>query len=278
MNIFYFGGSSFASQYLVQDLIKKFNVTCFSRRKVVNCHSHYFNLDKNINKTLTLKINRTKPDYIFFFSSLVPLNEKKSNWNECKKTNVFGLINLLKSFKQKPKKIILASSCSIYGDKNKKYNESSFLNPNTSYSLSKFSQENILRIFCNNNDIQFLCFRLGYVYGDNMNNLRLVKKIWLKIKDKKKIHIFNKNKNLNLIHTKDISNMILNSFKNGRGIFNLTTPYTSTLGFFHSNIIKNVVKNKIINNNYCSKAFFSLFKKIKILKFKEAIKIFKDGN
>ena len=209
---------------------------------------------------------------------MVPLNEKKSNWEECKKTNVLGLINLLKCIKHKPKKIILSSSCSIYGESDKKYNEDSFLNPNTNYSLSKFSQENILRIFCNNNGVQFLCFRLGYVYGDNMNNIRLVKKIWLKIKNKKKINLFNKNKNLNLIHTKDISNVVLSSFKIGQGIFNLTTPYATTLESFYSHMVKNIKKKKLFDNNYSSATFFSLFKKVKILKFKEAIKEFKNGN
>jgi len=276
--IFYFGGSSFVSQYLLQDLIKKFNVTCVSRKKVKNCNNYYFDLNKEITKSFSVKINNIKPDYIFFFSSMVPIKEEKSSWSDCKNTNVLGLINLLKHIKFKPKKIILSSSCSIYGNKEKIFDEKSFLDPSTGYSLSKFSQEHITRIFCNLNKIKFLSYRFGYVIGDNMKNERLVKRIWSKIKKKKNIYIYNKNKNLNLIHTKDISRMILGTFKKAEGIFNLTNPKKTTLQNFYSIARNNKGLKSYSSNNYSSNKFFHHFKKIKILKFKEVIKKFKNAN
>jgi nucleoside-diphosphate-sugar epimerase len=278
MNIFYFGGSSFVSQYLLHDLIKQFNVICFSRKKVKNCTNYYFDLNKEITKSFKAKINKIKPDYIFFFSSYVPIKEEKSSWQDCKKTNVLGLINLLKHIKFKPKKIILSSSCSVYGNKEKILNEKSFLDPSTGYSLSKFTQEHITRIFCKINKIKFLSYRLGYIIGDNMKNEKLVKRIWSKIKKKKKVYIYNKNKNLNLIHTKDISHMILGTFRKAEGIFNLTYPKKTTLQRFYSIIRNNKSSKNNSNNNYSSKKFFYYFKKIKILKFKEAIEKFKNAN
>jgi len=279
MNIFYFGGTSFASQHLVQDLNKKFDVSCFSRRKVNNCRSHYINLEKNMTKSFIARLNNSKPDYIFFFSSLVPIKEQKSTWKECKQTNVMGLINLLKNIKFKPKKIILSSSCSVYGSENKKYVEKSFLKPPSGYSLTKFSQENILRVFCSNNNIKFLCYRLGYVFGDNMSGRRLVKKIWLKIKNKKFFFIYNKGKNLNLIHTKDIGKIVISTFKKAEGIFNLTTPYKTSLGSFYSLASTNIESNKFFyKNNYSPALLFNCFKKIKIFKFNDAINEFKNGN
>ena len=278
MNIFYFGNSSFASQHLLQDLIKKFNVTCYSRRKGNNCPSYYFDLNKNISNSFSVKINKIKPDYIFFFSSYVPIKEEESSWFDCKKTNVSGLINLLKHIKFMPKKIILSSSCSLYGNEKKIFNENSFLDPSTGYSLSKFTQENVIRIFCKMNNIKFLSYRLGYVIGDNMKNERLVKRIWTKIKNKKKIIIYNKNKNLNLIHTRDISRMILETFKKAEGIFNLTYKKKTTLQYFYTSLSNNFVAQNNFSNNYSSNKFFSYFKKIKILQFKEAINEFKNGN
>jgi nucleoside-diphosphate-sugar epimerase len=278
IKIFYFGGSSFVSQYLLQDLIKQFNVTCFSRRKVKNCNNYYFDLNKEITRSFSAKINNIKPDYIFFFSSYVPIKEEESSWSDCKKTNVLGLINLLKHIKFKPKKIIISSSCSIYGNKEKVFNEKSFLDPSTGYSLSKFSQEHIIRIFCKINKIKFLSYRLGYVIGDNMKNERIVRRIWSKIKKKKIINIYNKNKNLNLIHTKDISSMILGTFKKAEGIFNLTYPKKTTLQNFYLMARNNKDLKTYSNNNYKSNKFFHHFKKIKILKFKEVIKKFKNAN
>ena len=158
------------------------------------------------------------------------------------------------------------------------FDEKCFLDPSTGYSLSKFSQEHITRIFCNFNKIKFLSYRFGYVIGDNMKNERLVKRIWSKIKKKKYIYIYNKNKNLNLIHTKDISRMILGTFKKAEGIFNLTYPKKTTLQNFFSMARNNKVLKIYSNNNYSSNKFFHHFKKIKILKFKEVIKKFKNAN
>jgi len=111
-----------------------------------------------------------------------------------------------------------------------------------------------------------------------MKNEKLVKRIWSKIKKKKKVYIYNKNKNLNLIHTKDISHMILGTFRKAEGIFNLTYPKKTTLQRFYSIIRNNKSSKNNSNNNYSSKKFFYYFKKIKILKFEEAIEKFKNAN
>ena len=278
MNIFYFGGSSFASQYLIKDLIKKFNIINFSRRKVFGCESHYLNLNSKISNNISKKLNKIKADYIFFFSSYVPFDEKNSNWEDCKNVNVIGLINLLKKIRFKPKKIILASSCSVYGQDIKSKTGESFLMPSSFYALTKFIQENLIRIYCDNNNIKFLCYRIGYVFGDDMDNKRLVKKILIKIKKNKKIKLFNKKKNLNLIHTKDISRIIIASFKNSQGILNLCVPYKTSLGLYYKLIKKTVKKKVILKNFYKYNNFKKDFKKIKIFKFNDAIEEFKNGN
>ena len=43
-------------------------------------------------------------------------------------------------------------------------------------------QEKILQVYCIKKNIDFLCYRLGYVFGAGMNNNRLVKKIVKSIK------------------------------------------------------------------------------------------------
>ena len=172
MNIFYFGGTSFVSQYLIKDLSKKFNVVNFSRSNVKYCRSYYLNLSKKPNRSLIKKFNTIKPDYIFIFSSFVPLNEVNSSWEDCKQINIIGFINLIKAIQFKPKKIILASSCSLYGPDLGNKNVNSFLIPSSGYSLSKFAQENILRIFCNINNISFscICSFNGYSIWSFSNN------------------------------------------------------------------------------------------------------------
>ena len=119
MNIFFFGGTSFAAQNLLKELKLKNKIFSFSRRKN-NKNFLYFDLDKR-NKRLFKNLKIKKIDYLFYFSSFVPFDEKNSEWEKCKNINIFGLINLLNDIKIPIKKIILASSCSIYGSEDKKY-------------------------------------------------------------------------------------------------------------------------------------------------------------
>ncbi len=79
--------------------------------------------------------------------------------------------------------LILSSSCSVYEyGEEKIFREENILKPNNFYAISKFMQEKILQVYCNKKNIDFLCYRLGYVFGKGMNKNRLVKKIVKSIK------------------------------------------------------------------------------------------------
>ena len=204
------------------------------------------------------------------------MNEKKSLWKKCKSTNIYGLVRLLLNLKIKVKKIVLASSCSLYGNERNLYNEKSFLKPDSNYSLSKFMQEIILKVYCHCNNIKFLSYRLGYVYGNKMNNNRLLKKMLRKYQKNKKINIYNKNLNLNLIHTKDISNLISGTFTKAEGIFNLTNRNIITLESFYKALIGKNIKIAKFKNTFSSNKFFTNFSKLKIQKLEDRVKDFKD--
>lgn len=280
MNIFFFGNTSFAAQYLSKDLNNKRNkIFFFSRKKKKNKKKNiHFDL-RNKNHKLP-KVDFIKNiDYIFYFSSYVPVIENNSDYKMCMNTNVIGLINLLKKNKFKVKKIILASSCSIYGeDREKKYNENTYLKPTNWYSISKFLQEKILQIYCGQNKIKFLSYRIGYVFGDRMSGDRLVKKIYINYKEKKKFKLFNKNLNLNLIHTKDISNIIKKTFKKSEGIYNLTYPFKTLLGDFNKILKSKKTNYKKYKNNYSSKKLEDNCIYLKKIDLNKSIQIFKNEN
>jgi nucleoside-diphosphate-sugar epimerase len=277
MNIIFFGSTSFVAQDLVNYLDLNYNTYFFSRKKKGKKNYIYFDLKKK-NKKIGKLIKFKKIDYLFFFSSLVPLNEKNSTWKQCKETNVYGLARILSNLKIKVKKIILASSCSLYEREEKLNDEETLLKPDNGYALTKLMQEKILKVHCDNNKIKFLSYRLGYVYGKYMNNERLLKRLLLKYKNNKKIRIYNKNLNLNLIYAKDISNLILKTFTKAEGIYNLTDKHTITLGSFYK-ALKGEKNNTIKKNNtFSSKKFFNHFPKLKINKLEDRIKNFKDEN
>ena len=89
----------------------------------------------------------------------------------------------------------------------------SFLKPKNNYALSKFEQENLIRIYCQTNKIKFVSYRLGYVFGSNMYKRRLVSRLLDNFKKKKKIKLYNQSLNLNLIHSKDVSEIIIKTYK-----------------------------------------------------------------
>ena len=273
MNILFFGKNSFSAQYLIKDLIKDKNKLFFFSRKSSTLKNNYtFDFTKKIRLPKEIK-NLNKP-YIFIFSSYVPLFENSSEWERCKNINIFGIIELLKNLK-KPKKIILASSCSLYGDINKKTNELSFLKPQNHYALSKFEQESLIRIFCQINNIKFVSYKLGYVFGNNMYKKRLLIRLLNNFRRKKKIKLFNKNLNLNLIHSQDVSDIILKTYKKAEGTYNLVNKKRISLSNF-----KKSLENKINlkENNLISSKIFREFKHIKNLDFNKSISLFKNGN
>ena len=270
MKILFFGKNSFSAKYLIKELNKNNKVISFSRKKI-NKNDNIFDLSKKI-KISNKILNRR--NFVFIFSSYVPIDEKKSNWERCKKINIYGICNLLKSIK-KPYKIILASTCALYGYNKNKINENTLLRPNNNYSLSKFEQENLVRIFCMNNNIKFTSYRLGYVFGDGINKKRLIYKILKKHKKGTKIKIYNKNLNLNLIHTKEISSFISKTFKTSEGIYNLTNSNLITLDLFNESLKKNIIPNK---KNLFTSRIYKEYPKIKKTSFQALIDLFKNGN
>ena len=266
---------SFSAQHLVNEIKENNKVFFYSRKKVRKKNHFTFDLSKK--KPLPKSLYKLKDSYVFIFSSFVPINESNSKWEDCKSVNIYGIINLLKQIKSPVKKIILASSCSVYGQNLNKIDENSFLNPQNNYSLSKFEQENILRIYSYQNGIDFLCYRIGYVFGSMMNKKRLLVRLLDSERKNKKIQLYNKNLNLNLIHTKDISKIILKTFRKARGVYNLTNKnYTSIKDFYFSLFKSDYYKSN--KKNSINSKLYKDFPKLKNLNFKESINLFKNGN
>ena len=90
------------------------------------------------------------------------------------KKNTISTLNLIKyGIKCKAKKIIYASSMSVYGDlKKKKYDENLEAKPKSCYGVSKLASENYLKIFSKKSN--YITFRMFNVYGpgQDLNNLR----------------------------------------------------------------------------------------------------------
>ena len=270
MSILFFGHSSFAAKSLKNFYKKNRGVIYFSRKK--NKKNFLFDLRKKNNFINKKQIKNTKT--ILFFSSFVPIQENIPNWKLITKINVDGVINFLKNLKFKPKKIILISSCAVYGIERKNLLVTDWLKPLTPYAISKLAQENIFRVYCKINNIKLLILRLGYVYGDQMPDFRLLKRFKIALEAKKKINIYNKSLNLNLIHTEDIKNVILKSLNRNEGLFNIVHKKKITIENFIDALVKKKEPNikKLKRNQFYSNNFGKSFPNFKFVKITDAVK------
>lgn len=279
MNILFFGPSSLAARDLSKEILKNNKVFFFTKnKKNINKKKKIFYLSLNRNYKNLTRVTKIKFDYLFLFSSYVPKNEKKSSWNKCYDINVQGYINLLSNFNFKIKKIIYISSCGMYQHDNNYHDEKSLVFPNNSYSFSKFIQENIVRIYCSTKKIEFLSYRLGYVIGKNMYKQRLVVKLLNQKRNKINKKIYNKNLNLNLIHSKEISKIMLQTYQRAKGIYNLTRKKMTPLNLFVDCLKKKKNRIRIKINNYSSKKIREEFAITKDINFNKIIQIFENEN
>ncbi len=173
-------------------------------------------------------------DILIHAASYVPIDELNSHWSDCYNSNLNGTENLLKVFSARVKKIILISSCAVYGQhQGRTITESVEPLPITAYALSKLGQEIICSSFCGINKIPLIILRLGYVYGKDTKKERVVMQFIIKILRNKKITLINKNETiLNLINVSDIGRLVAYHHQTLSGIYNVVSTERVSLNDF----------------------------------------------
>jgi nucleoside-diphosphate-sugar epimerase len=165
-------------------------------------------------------------DVLVHFASYVPLRESASTWEECAPTNIDGTIRLLKWAEGRVGRIILASSCAVYGPKvYVPTDEEHPLRPDTQYAVTKYGQEQILQAFCLSRAVPLVMLRLGYVYGPGVPAERAIVQLLRKVMRSERIVLRNASSaGLHLIHTSDIA-LIGNHFlETAVGSYNVASP------------------------------------------------------
>lgn len=116
--------------------------------------------DPSISKKLNFKC-----DYIFHFAGQSSSEKSFENPLVDIKNNTLSTINLIEfSIKKKVKKIIFASSMSVYGDSKTGYfSEKNELKPKSCYGISKKTSEEYLKLF--KHKVPYVVLRLFNVYG-----------------------------------------------------------------------------------------------------------------
>lgn len=229
------------------------------RVKILNKNKKFIfsKIDITTNKIFSY-CKKKKFDIVFHFAAQAGVRYSLVNPAKYLNTNIHGFINLIESLnKSKLKKIIYASSSSVYGDTNKfPTNEKIKLNPKNIYGYSKVVNEHLSQYYFKHLKIPFIGLRFFTIYGTwgrpDMLILKLLKSNYQNktfelnnggnhYRDFTSIEDVN-NISLKLIKKKITKNIILNiSSNNPIYIKNLIDK----IKIFKNNLkIKNIKKNK----------------------------------
>ena len=274
MNIAISGANGFIGKNLTLALSKNenFNLVYISRIKS-NKNSNEYSFDNFFKGEINIKF-----DFFLYFVS--------PNYDYCKDNSIKeGIENLTKNIllslnQYDCKNFIFFSSCKVYGESslsNTFFNELSSIEPISDYANSKAKAENLVKEISLNEEINYLIYRMPFVYGPGMrSNISIL----FKLIDKSIPIITFGNKNglkKSFLSTENINRLISYNLKNTSSIdneiYNISDKEPVSLDFFLKEY-KKVSNSKTIIMSF-PKSISNIFFKIPILN-KTLIKIFGD--
>lgn len=103
---------------------------------------------------------------VFHLAAMVSVPESMEDPLNCYDINVNGTLNVLwGAYKSGVKRVVLASSCAVYGDASKSSREADPAKPLSPYAGSKWAAENVATMFNSTYDLPTISLRYFNVYG-----------------------------------------------------------------------------------------------------------------
>tara|TARA_B100000686_G_C16774446_1_gene967454 strand:+ start:248 stop:1198 length:951 start_codon:yes stop_codon:yes gene_type:complete len=154
---------------------------------------NYYKIDLSNYLKLNKLLNKKNFDYVFHFAAQAGVRYSLINPQKYYDSNISGFINLMDILKKKNiKKIIYASSSSVYGNIKKfPSKETHKLMPINIYAQSKLLNEKISNYFCKKYKMKIIGLRFFTIYGKWGRPDMLLMKIFNSIKTKKTLHLNN---------------------------------------------------------------------------------------
>jgi UDP-glucose 4-epimerase len=170
------GGAGFIGSHLVDALIEKghrvvvIDNLSTGKKENVNKKAKFYKIDICSPKIGEI-FKKEKPEIVFHLAALprVPLSVKEPVLTS--RINILGTINIFKaSVDLKVKRVIFASSSSVYGDQKKlPLKEDMVPNPISPYGLQKYVCEQFAKLFSNLYKIPIVSLRYFNVYGPRID-------------------------------------------------------------------------------------------------------------
>lgn len=179
-NILITGGAGFIGSNLAKSLDKDgHNVTIFDsfyygkeiqlKNLGDKLRHNCYKIDvRNDSTKVEYELERNKPDYIFHLAALSSAPQCSQAPKDCMQVNVIGFQNIMESaWYYKVKKVVYASTSSLYNGMQLPWNENMCVRPKTFYEVSFHDREALAFAYFHENNVQSIGLRFFSVYGPN---------------------------------------------------------------------------------------------------------------
>jgi len=103
---------------------------------------------------------------VFHLAAMISVPESMAQPAECYRSNVLGSMHILQAARQAGvRRVVLSSSCAVYGDAGHPVDESAETSPISPYAASKLAMEQAARMMTLAFELPTVCLRYFNVYG-----------------------------------------------------------------------------------------------------------------
>jgi len=173
MKILVTGGAGFIGSHLVDRLVREeYQVVVVDnlstgKKKQIHSKAAFYKADITNMQVVRRIFAKERPAYVFHLAALprVPFSVKDPVGTS--NVNIMGTLHVLKAaLDSKVKRVVFASSSSVYGDQEKlPLKESMIPQPISPYALQKLVGEQFARLFTELYGLSVVCLRYFNVYG-----------------------------------------------------------------------------------------------------------------
>lgn len=218
----------------------------------------FINEDFSNTKELEKTIKFLNIDYVYHFGGFSSGPHYDDKEVEGFQTGLIGYMNLLEACKrQNVKKVIYASSSSIYGNSEQQYVGASVTPPNF-YAANKYFMEHISRLYYDNYGVNSIGYRFFSVYGPHEEHkgkyANLITQFkWAIEKDEDVVIYGDGEQTRDFTYVKDICRALYKGmgYEDGAEVFNIGTGQSYTLNSMIDKLetcMKKKAKRKYVKN------------------------------
>lgn len=182
MKILVTGGGGFQGSHLVESLLKNGHTvsvfTTFSEASQKNLEGVFPKINLiwgSVTDKEAVEKSVRGHDVVFHLAAHINVDESLKDPLVFFHANILGMYNILEAVRKSGSRLILTSSCEVYGDghelkKGEKLSETSELKPNSPYAASKVSADRIAYSYYKSFDVDVTIVRPFNIYGERQKS------------------------------------------------------------------------------------------------------------